>query len=120
MEDVVSVFADAPAELDAVVLMHDAALAGLLLPAQVDIPLADIRESIGVVVLLVQDLEVEHFDVAEVLAGKVPLRDALAGVEVPDLVDAGDAVGIERDRDVQVVDLLLIGKSGKGRNQCRQ
>ena len=119
MEDVVPVFADAPAELDAVALVDDAAFPGFLLTAEVHVPFAGVGEGLAPVVILVQDRQVQHLDVAEILPGEVPLRDPVAGVQVPDLVETGHSVGIQGDRDVQVADLLFIGKGGKGRNQCR-
>ena len=115
----VSVVADSPAEFDAVLLVHDAAAAGLLLAAAVHIPFSGVGKGTAPVVHLVQDLQVGYLDVAEVLPVQVPFGDLVAGIDVPHFMDTGNARGIERHRNIQVMDLLSISKSGKGRDPCR-
>ena len=56
-------------------------------------------------------------DVAQVLPYQVPLRDPVAGIHVPALVDDDVAVLDQGDVDIDIPDLLLAGGKGLGGQQ---
>ena len=115
----VPVRADAPAELDAAALVDDAAAPGLLPVRPVDVPFPDVLVETLAGAVRLEDGEIPDLDVAEVLAVEVDLGDLVAGIDVPGLQDRDLARRMEGDRDVQVPDLLIIRKSGKGGDPCR-